>query len=378
MLPSPPYSLDLVSLGDVIYYVNIGESKSTGDLKTITDKETKKKTIELNCIMISREEMEKNPDMTTDDYNVARYINAFNKRIRPLLVCFSKEIRERQVEVLTGKFKGTFKTVDNILVEVVKHKDKETKKVQMILEDRKEFTEKECVLVAGHPYNDEDQDSYEALMIMEDKEIRFWTSVNKLPNFMEQDEWDAIVIDYEERMRVEREEGIQSEKDRLDAIFQTLEVKELADIETYGLLPKMVEIMCVLYTDEETGVYHLQSRKWDVNLCKFDDLWRYEEQAKERAQYYLNNGNLEGDDRYEQWLDYKAEGEFMHGPTGKTETMQTEIKFDVWPELVREVSPELEGKLAEVDMIPEDLTPEALAEAEKEILKEDEADDYNF
>jgi hypothetical protein len=32
-----------VSLGDVIYYVNTGASKSTGDLKTITNKETKEK-----------------------------------------------------------------------------------------------------------------------------------------------------------------------------------------------------------------------------------------------------------------------------------------------------------------------------------------------
>jgi DNA polymerase elongation subunit (family B) len=327
-----------VSLGDVIYYVNIGESKSTGDLKTITDKETNKKKIELNCIMISREEMEKNPDMTTDDYNVARYINAFNKRIRPLLVCFSKGVRERQEEVLKGKYKGTFKTIDNILVEVVKHKDKDTNKIQMILEDRKEFTEKECELVAGHPYNPEDQDSYDALMTMEDKEIRFWTSVNKLPNFMEQDEWDVIVVDYEERMRVERLEGIQSEKDRLDAIFQTLEVKDLSDIETYGLLPKMVEIMCILYTDEESGVFYLQSRKWDVNLCKFDDLWRYEVLAKERAQFYINNGNLDGDDRYEQWLDFKAESEFLHGDSGTTadeqgfEEVNLEGKVTKWME----------------------------------------------
>jgi DNA polymerase elongation subunit (family B) len=356
-----------VSLGDIVYYVNIGESKSTGDLKTITDKETKTKTVELNCIMISREEMEKNPDMTTDDYNVARYINAFNKRIRPLLVCFSKDIRERQVEILKGKYKGTFKTIDNILVEVVKVKDKETKKTHMELEQRKEFTEKKCELIAGQPYNDEDQDSYEALMTMDDKEIRFWTSVNKLPNFMEQDEWDEIVADYEIRMAQARIDGIQEEKDRLDAIFQTLEVKGLSDIEIYGTLPKMVEIICDLFKDEE-GVYHLKSRKWEVNLCKFDDMWRYEDVAKERQQFYLNNGNLEGDDRYDQWLDYKAEDEFMNGTSGKTENIQTKPV---------EVSPEVEAKLAAEDVIPEGLDPETFAELQKEVSNSED-DEFNF
>ena len=315
-----------VSLGDVIYYVNTGDSKSTGDLKTVTDKETKTKTIELNCKLIPREQMEQNPDMTTDEYNVARYINAFNKRIRPLLVCFSADIRQKQVLIEKGVNKGKYKTIENILIEVVKVKNKDTKKVHLELEQRKEFTEKECELVAGQAYNEEDQDSYEALMTMEDKEIRFWTSVNKLPNFMEQEEWDVIVEDYHKRMELERIRNIQEEKCKLDAIFQILEVKDLSDISYYGTLPKMVEVISKLYLDEETGVYYLRSRKWDENLCKFDDIWKYEDIAKERAQYYNTAGNGSDSDRYEQWLDYKSEEEFLHGPTGDTKTKQIEVE----------------------------------------------------
>ena len=326
------------SLGDVIYYVNTGDSKSTGDLKTVTDKETGAKTIELNCTMISREQMEKNPDMTTDDYNVARYINAFNKRIRPLLVCFSKDIRERQEEVLKGVNKGKFKTFDNILIEVVKIKDEDTDKTRMVLEQRKEFTEKQCELMAGHPYNDEDQDSFEDLMTMEDKEIRFWTSVNKLPNFMEQEEWDKIVLEYEERLRLARIDGIQEEKDRLDAIFQTLEVKDLSDITIYGVLPKMIEIITELYLDEKTATYYLKSRKWDEILCPFDDIWKYETVANERAQYYNTSGNGSDDDRYEQWLDYKSQEEFLYGSTGSTKDNQVGV-LEIWPLLEREEKP---------------------------------------
>lgn len=307
-----------VSLGDTVYYVNTGTSKSTGDLKTIKNKETGEKTIELNCKLISREQMEKNPDMTTDEYNVAKYINAFNKRIKPLLVCFSRDIREREVLITKGKYKGDTKTVDNILIEVVKVKDKVTKKTHLKLEDRKEFTEKQCELVAGQPFVESDQDSYEDLMTMEDKEIRFWLSVNKLPNFMEQDEWDSIVADYRERMEEAERIGVQTEKDKLEDIFKSIEVVELNDISTYGLLPKRIELFTDLYQDE-TGNY-LRSRRWDVNLCLFDDIWKYEDIAKEREQYYIAKGIESEKDRYEQWISYKESEEFLHGDSGSTQT----------------------------------------------------------
>jgi len=201
----------------------------------------------------------------------------------------------------------------------LKIKDKETKKVRFELQQRNEFTEKQCELVAGQPFEEGDQDSYEALMTMEDKEIRFWTSVNKLPNFMEQEEWDEIVADYNKRMDEARVQGIQEEKDKLDAIFQTLELKDLSDISTYGLLPRMVEVIAELH--QENGVNYLRSRKWDENLCLFDDMWRYESIAKERQQYYNTNGNGGDDDRYEQWLDYKSADEFLHGDSGGTQTV---------------------------------------------------------
>jgi len=346
-----------VSLGDVVYYVNTGAAKSTGDLKTITDKETKEKTMELNCKLIPRDQIEQNPDLTTDEYNVAKYIDAFNKRIRPLLVCFSPDIRERSVEILVGKKKGEFKTVDNILINVVKVKNKETKKVHTELEQRREFTEKECELGAGHPYEPHHQDSYSDLMTMEDKEFRFWTSVDKLPNYMEQEEWDVLVVDYHERMAKERADGIQAEKDRLDAIFQILELKDLNDIETYGVLPKMVEIMVDVVGG---GVSHyLVSKKWGENLCSFDDMWKYEDNAKERAQYYNTVGNHDDDDKYEQWLDYQSSEEFLHGASGTTiEFIDVDLEPRVMDDSPKEVT----------ELKPIDLTVKA----------SDDTDEYNF
>ena len=49
--------------------------------------------IEVNCYMIDEKEITNNPDLK-GDYNVPRYVTAFNKRIEPLLVVFSPEIRD--------------------------------------------------------------------------------------------------------------------------------------------------------------------------------------------------------------------------------------------------------------------------------------------
>jgi hypothetical protein len=138
-----------------------------------------------------------------EDYNVAKYLEALNKRIEPLLVCFNPEIR--------GK----------ILISV--EKDRKTKLIK--LQQRNVFTELECKLVGGQPIETEDQDDYEKdLMQMEDREIKFWLSVNKLPNFMEEDKWSEMTEDYLERMRIARIDGIKYEKKELTNLFKRMEV----------------------------------------------------------------------------------------------------------------------------------------------------------
>ena len=94
-------------LGDTIYYVNNGVKKSSGDVTKIT-KPTKRQQeeftekngypmpnnfIEVNCYMIPEKEITDNPNLT-GDYNVARYLSNFNKRMEPLLCVFKPEIRD--------------------------------------------------------------------------------------------------------------------------------------------------------------------------------------------------------------------------------------------------------------------------------------------
>jgi hypothetical protein len=58
-----------------------------------------------------------------------------------------------------------------------------------------------------------DQDSYEDLMRMEDKEIKFWDKVDMVPNNMDDDEWIALRDDYKVRMVTKQK--VSKEKKRL-------------------------------------------------------------------------------------------------------------------------------------------------------------------
>lgn len=152
-------------LGETIYYINNGKKKSDGDVQKIT-KPTKKQQeeyfqkhgeqipidyLEINCYMISEKEMSNNPEMT-GDYNVARYLNNFNKRIEPLLVVFNPEIRH------------------DILIENP--------------EKRQYFTKTQCQLVSGYPLKEDGQDKYDEVMTLSDSEVLFWNRVNRDPFFM--------------------------------------------------------------------------------------------------------------------------------------------------------------------------------------------------
>jgi hypothetical protein len=147
-------------------------------------------------------------------------------------------------------------------------------------------------------------------MTMEDKEIKFWDKVDKIPNYMEPEEWERIRADYHIRMAIAKAEGIASEKDKLDNIFKLLEIKQLNDVVTKGELPLDVFIIADIATD---GTGNLISRKWSEVLCHIEDIFKYEKQAIVRDNYYRLTQIEGNEDRYEQWLDYLAEQEVMHG-----------------------------------------------------------------
>jgi DNA polymerase elongation subunit (family B) len=141
-------------LGDTIFYVNNGERKSHGDVQK------RKDSLVLNCYMIDEREIEMNPDLL-GEYNVPRYLAAFNKRIEPLLVVYSPEIRE------------------DILIEDPK--------------DQPIFTKSQTELVRGYPMKEFHQDTLEDVLTLSDTEISFWQSVGIDPYYMYIDDTLSMV-----------------------------------------------------------------------------------------------------------------------------------------------------------------------------------------
>ena len=107
--------------------------------------------IVLNCEYISSDIIDNYPE-TTGEYNVARYVDAFNKKVKPLLLCFNSEIR------------------DDILITSPLH--------------RQYFTHQQLQLTSGDPYNDSDQDTIENLLSITKEEILFWESIGVSPTYM--------------------------------------------------------------------------------------------------------------------------------------------------------------------------------------------------
>jgi len=174
-----------VNLGDVIMYVNNGERASHGDVQKIPAKKYSeiqkeryfKKTgetlqdtesrIQLNCYILDPDDLENNPEMT-GDYNVARAITTFNKRIAPLLVCFKDEIR------------------NGLLVNNP--------------EDSGIFTTTQCELINGYPMGVGDQDELDEVMTMSDGEIKYWEKRGLPSNYMydlAEEGWDQYIYNYE-------------------------------------------------------------------------------------------------------------------------------------------------------------------------------------
>lgn len=306
-----------VNLGDVLYYVNTGKAKADGDITTVVKNKMNKKQTEeyikihgqkprietetkIFCKLISAEQIENNPDLISEEYNVNKYLDAFNKRISSLLVVFNPDIRD--TILLTTK------------------KDKKTK--IEILQERNYFTKAQCVFVSGKPLKPEHQDDYVLdLMTMEDKEIKFWINVDKIPNNIDLQEWENIKIDYLEKLRIAKENGIINETKKLDDIIKRLEIKDLSNITNHGVLP--ISLLSIADLNEENK---LISRKWEVELASFDDMFKYENDANQRHSYYQTlDSKIKEEDRYETWLNYKSEQEVMTGKTFNDGTISNEI-----------------------------------------------------
>lgn len=205
-----------------------------------------------NCILVPNNLIEDDEDHFCDEnieYNVEKYIDMLNKRILNLTVCFDRSIRERVDE--NGK------VVSNILI---------TNPSQ-----RKEFTEEECKLIYGQPLNESDQDKLEDVMMPEDKEIRFWLSIDEKPPYIDECglDWEEIKADYLKRQEVLKQDGIKDEVNRyIDFIENKLSIDMYDKFIEDGEIPS--ELLSFLYID--TKGMDLVSKKYNVTIGSITDI----------------------------------------------------------------------------------------------------------
>ena len=136
------HNLD-VNLGDTIYYVNNGKTKSHGDAQ-------EDKNGVMYATLVPNDIIENKPDYI-GEYNVPKYLEALNKKVEPLLVAFPLEVRDR------------------ILIKKP--------------EDKQFFLRSELELVNDQPTDIEDQDTLHDFFTPSDMEEEFWVKKNYNPNF---------------------------------------------------------------------------------------------------------------------------------------------------------------------------------------------------
>lgn len=256
----------IANVGETVYYINTGNSKSQADVKKVThyyksegffdekkdvrvmlEKEWKKDTTDgkaapdakklafndyvtkhhpevsieeeiiLNCELVPMDVIASDKDLLCEEgkeYNSPKYIDQFNKRITPLLVCFSPDVRRRIL---------------------VKSPD-----------EKQYFTADECELCSGFPNKPGDQDTYEQLMSMEDKEIKFWKSHPEweIPFLKECGmDWNKIVGEYEYRLQREKELGIEAVREQYNKFLENITPETFEKIEEGELPPQLEKIV---------------------------------------------------------------------------------------------------------------------------------------
>lgn len=294
-----------VHMGETIYYINTGKIKSQADVKKVThyflidkitlEKKDMKVTLEkewkqdnisgklapkeqklsitdwvkknhpeitvedeiiLNCQVVPQSVIESEFDILCEEgheYNAPKYVEQFNKRITPLLVCFHPDIRHK------------------ILISNP--------------DERQYFTNKECELCSGFPNKQSDQDTYEELMTMEDKEIKFWKNHPewKIP-FIEECgmNWDEILSDYEERMTKEKELGIEAIREKFYNVISNLTFSDIEDFED-GKLPSSLSNLIAV--DPVTG--HFVAKDYtDIVIGTIYDIFDAIEERSNEAELF--------------------------------------------------------------------------------------------
>lgn len=297
-----------VDLNDTIYYINTGTKKSESDVKRIThqftkingelveiDTKVKKELLKkalgvdeikmselkakqikellkpfivkeedeiiLNCKLVPNEIIEADEDILCNDdieYNVVKYIEQFNSRIKPLLVCFSPEIRSKIM---------------------IQNPD-----------DRQYFTEEQCKLVSGFPNKETDQDTFEQLMTPERKEIEYWLSINEVPPFVKECgiNWDELVAKHNKIKEEEQDIVFKEENEKYLQALSKLTEDEVNKFEDDGEIPQSLLNIVTLDSDMHFKFIKIPTMTPSTGGYIFDDITLYDN-SEELYEHFIES-----------------------------------------------------------------------------------------
>lgn len=138
-------------LDSIVYFVNTGYKMSDGNSAMVIDKNTGLERYA--SIIITEDELKDNPNML-GEYNVPRYLAAFNKKVQSILGGFKPEVEKKLLVKIKRKTKK-----DEFGNKIVTYEPISNKGL---------FTSSELELGSY------DLDSIEESMILEPKEVEFW------------------------------------------------------------------------------------------------------------------------------------------------------------------------------------------------------------
>lgn len=222
----------------------------TAKAKEILQPHIKKEEDEIiiNCKMIPLEIAESDKDLLCSDlgeefeYNVEKYIDMFNKRINVLLVCFHPDIRS-QILITNPS-------------------------------ERPYFTDEQCKLVSGYPNKETDQDTYEALMTPERKEIEYWVTIGQEPPFIKECgiDWQTLVNDYFEIKEKEKNIIFQEENEKYLNALKNMTKEDYDAFESDGEIPKAILDIVDLNNDLHFYFKKLPDMRPSTGGSALDDL----------------------------------------------------------------------------------------------------------
>ena len=246
-----------IQLGENIYYVNNGTTKSHGDTKLDADGR-------LLATLIMPKEFERNPDLT-GKYNVLRYLDKFNKFVKNLIIVFKPEV---QKTIILEPYKvGKGKTAK---LEFPIPQEYTDEQLEFVTYDRQGLVELKEYLGDENLDPNIKIDSIPEIMTMQKSEIEFWNRVKLNPYTIYKDftlpEGEELWISqYYEDIKVINKYFKDNDSEIIvESVYETYPVKEEEINDKYVLLIKDD----AYYINKKVDGQQIFNKKININKIK--------------------------------------------------------------------------------------------------------------